>query len=218
MFSLLKALSQKWGGCVGDVRKMLWCWRYMWESRNRCWRRENCPGWSSRRGNPFHRLEIHPQAGQPHGFIAGGEGGVCSYWILTGNTEEGTPERAMHSYRPAHKTQECTTAGATVEENKYFQKFCLRSHFYQIVFEKSFLVSNSHLSTITSKSHSQGHYYGTEYKLNIISGKENKTRQMVILSGLVLDWALLMTRSERCLTMSLSFGFCLVSGPCGKGK
>ena len=65
-------------------------------------------------GNPFHRLEIHPQAGQPHGFIAGGRGGVCSYWILTGNTEEGAPERPMHSYKP-HKTQECSAAGGTVQ-------------------------------------------------------------------------------------------------------
>ena len=48
-------------------------------------------------GNPFHRLEIHPQADQTLGFIAGGRGGVCSYWILTGNTEEGAPERPMHS-------------------------------------------------------------------------------------------------------------------------
>ena len=69
MFSLLKALSRYGGddrGCydVGD----------MWEQKSVLKEGESPGVILPVPGNPFHRLEIHPQAGQPHGFIAGGEG------------------------------------------------------------------------------------------------------------------------------------------------
>ena len=122
--------ERAWWGWQGGAMMLVIC-----ASRNRCWRRENGPGWSSRPGNPFHRLEIHPQAGQPHGFIAGGEGGVCSYWILTGNTEEGTPERPMHSYRP-HKTQECSPSASQLLKTNIFSKNAACSVIF-ITYQKS---------------------------------------------------------------------------------
>ena len=63
----------------------------------------------------------------PRFYCKGGEEGVCSYWILTGNTEEGAPERPMHSYRP-RKTQECNPSAGKLLKQIFDEQQCCNKH------------------------------------------------------------------------------------------
>ena len=99
----------------------------------------------------------NPSSGWPTPrFYCRGGGGVCSYWILTGNTEEGAPERPMHSYRP-HKTQECSPSATQLLRTNIFSTKMLASKSFssliRLVIRLSSMVSNSHIST--SKTYSQ---------------------------------------------------------------
>ena len=93
MLSLLKALS-RYGG--DDRGCYIWCRRYVGAEMG-------VEGGRIARGDPPGPGKSISQIGNPSSgrptprFYCRGGGGVCSYWILTGNTEEGAPERPMHS-------------------------------------------------------------------------------------------------------------------------